>query len=132
MTDEDATSSADDPRDDLPSPTEAGAELALTPLGSDQPAIEGELVPRPKAGLLPALRADLAPLLPPIRRAATVVAVAALTDWALRSGSRLLLREGLGRLSREPAPTAIPRAARVSVLRSETVIVERLIIHRSG
>ena len=130
MMEEDAAPTADPPHEDEPSPTNAAAELALTPLGSGEPAIEGELMPR--SGLLPALRADLAPLVPPIRRAATVVAVAALTDWVLRSGSRRLLREGLGRLSREAAPTAIPRAARGSVVRSETVIVERLIIHRSG
>lgn len=130
--DEDTSPSSDHERDEARPSIEPEIELAFTPSQADEPALEGELVRRSRAGLLPALRADLAPLVPPIRRAATVVAVAALTDWALRSGSRRLLREGLGRLSRGAATTTIPRPASPLVGRSETVIVERLIIHRSG
>lgn len=130
--DDHPTPSSDRSRDEESSTIESNSELSLTPSRVDEPALEGELVRRSAGGLLPALRADLAPLVPPIRRAATVVAIAALTDWALRSGSRRLLREGIGRLSREAAPTTIPRPASATVVRSETVIVERLIIHRSG
>ena len=96
------------------------------------PALEAELVPatpRHPAGrqFLPALRADLAPLIPPMRRAATVVAVAALADWLVRAGSRRMLGDSLSLLSRAPLPRSVP----VRQARSETVIVERIIIHRS-
>lgn len=127
--DEDTSPSSDHDRNEVRPPIEPEIELDFTP---DEPALEGKLVRRSPAGLLPALRADLAPLVPPIRRAATVVAVAALADWALRSGSRRLLREGLGRISHRAATTTMPRPASPLVGRSETVIVERLIIHRNG
>ena len=132
MKDENTSPSSDHVRDEESAPIEPETELALTPSRVDDPALEGELLRRSPVGLLPALRADLAPLVPPIRRAATVVAVAAVTDWVLRCGSRRLLREGLGWLSRETAATTIPRPASPAVGRTETVIVERLIIHRSA
>lgn len=96
------------------------------------PALEAELVPATarhpvRRQFLPALRADLAPLIPPMRRAVTVVAVAALADWVVRAGSRRMLGDSLSLLSRAPVPRTVPgRQAR-----SETVIVERIIIHRS-
>ena len=49
-------------------------------------------------GLLPALRAELAPYVPAVRRAAAVVAAAAAADWALRAGTRTLLHEGVAAL----------------------------------
>ncbi len=86
---------------------------------------------------LPALRADLAPLMPPLRRAATVVAVAAVADWAVRTGSQRLVRHGIS-LARSGAPSllarepgSLARPLRPGQRRSETVIVERIIIHRS-
>ncbi|MCZ6707292.1 MAG: hypothetical protein O7A71_05010 [Chloroflexi bacterium] len=96
------------------------------------PALEAELLPatpRHPAGrqFLPALRADLAPLVPPMRRVATVVAVAALADWVVRAGGRRMLGDSLSLLSRAPLPRSVP----VRQARSETVIVERIIIHRS-
>ena len=113
-------------------PVEPNSELGLTLSQDDGPALEADLVRRSSAGLLPAVRAALAPLVPPIRRAATIIAVAALTDWALRSISCRLLRRGLGQLSRKAGGTTMPRSASPAGARSETVIVERLIIHRSG
>lgn len=43
--------------------------------------------------LLPAVRADLAPLAPVVRSAAAVLATAALTDWAARRGAPALARK---------------------------------------
>jgi hypothetical protein len=62
-----------------------------------------------------------------MRRAATVVAVAALADWVVRAGSRRMLGDSLSLLSHAPLPRSVP----VRQARSETVIVERIIIHRS-
>lgn len=56
--------------------------------------------------ILPALRSDLAPLLPTLRRTATVLAAAAVTDWAIRIGTRALLQEGMSRLSLRGRPRA--------------------------
>ena len=91
------------------------------------PEVEG---PAPVApSMLPALRADLAPLIPTVRRAATIVAAVAVTDWALRTGSRAILQEGLHALGRgvETPATPVPRRAV-----SEILIVERVTLHRSS
>lgn len=72
-------------------------------------------------GWWPALRDDLAPLVPPVRRAVTVMAVAAAADWAVRAAGRRLVA---GRVPVIAPPLPARR-------RSETIIVERVIIHRS-
>ena len=120
-----------DPESTAPDPAEASTAEEHPP-PDPSPALEAELVPAPqqhpvRRQFLPALRADLAPLIPPMRRAATVVAVAALADWVVRAGSRRMLGDSLSLLSRAPVPRAVP----VRQARSETVIVERIIIHRS-
>ena len=87
----------------------------------------------PRASLLPALRADLAPLAPSIRRAMTVVAAAAVADWALRTGTRAVVQEGLSALGRRGSggERLGGGAGEVAPGASETLIVERVILHRS-
>ena len=86
-----------------------------------------EVTPGAAPAMLPALRADLVPLLPAVRRAATVIAAAAVADWALRTGTRALWREGLSAIGRRPGAGGRGPAP----VRSETLIVERVILHRS-
>ncbi len=69
----------------------------LTP---DAVARAGERLPEARPPLLPALRVDLAPLVPPLRRAAASLAAAVVVDWALRSGARAVLSEGRSALGR--------------------------------
>ncbi len=80
--------------------------------------------------MLPALRADLAPLAPVLGRTVAVLATAALADWALRAGTRALWREGLQSLAGRAliSPSGAPAA--VPVQAQETVIVERITLHR--
>ena len=75
--------------------------------------------------VLPALRSDLAPLIPTMRRAATVIAAAAVADWAMRAGPRMVLRQGSQLVRRREAAAARPGPRR------ETVIVERVIVQRT-
>lgn len=92
-----------------------------------QPAASS--LPARQPGLLPALRADLAPLLPTMRLAVTVVAAAAVADWALRTGTRAVVQEGLSVLGLSVLGRGTPATA--AAPRSETLIVERVILHRS-
>jgi hypothetical protein len=129
------------PPDDSGGPDESSSRLVAEAEIVDAASPGSDLVLGPEQhpdrhakGLLPALRADLSPLLPPLRRAATVVAVAAVADWIVRTGSQRLVRQGasLARsgaplLAGKPALNAWPAARRS---RSETVIIERIIIHR--
>jgi hypothetical protein len=78
--------------------------------------------------LLPALRSDLAPLVPAMRRAATVIVAAAVADWAVRAGAHAVLDAGAravlgGRSNGARRNGAAPR--------SETVVHERVIVHRT-
>lgn len=63
--------------------------------------------------ILPALRTDLAPLVPAATRALGVLAAAGFLDWALRKGARQLVEEtltlfggGSGRNGRRPKASA--------------------------
>jgi hypothetical protein len=85
-------------------------------------------VPVGTSSLLPALRADLAPIIPTIKRSATVVAVAVVADWALRTGGRALLREGIALLGAgQPTALSTPRwsVGANGASRSNTVVVEQ-------
>ena len=81
--------------------------------------------------VLPALRSDLAPLVPAMRRAVTVIVAAAVADWALRRGTSAVLDHGArailgeGRRGRRRGGGAPPTP------RSETIVVERVIVHRT-
>ncbi len=98
--------------------------------------ITGVTVQEP--AILPALRADLAPLLPALRKTATVVAAAVVADWALRVGARALLQEGLSLIvggngkQAQALPALNPLSSAVAPERSGTVVVEqRVVIRRS-
>jgi len=98
--------------------------------------VEVEPVSWSRAALLPALRSHLGPLVPTMRRAVAVVAAAAVADWALRTGTRAVLQEGLSALGRRstaaPGSTLAATSAATSMpQRRETLIVERVILHRS-
>ncbi|PZC47533.1 MAG: hypothetical protein DK306_001188 [Chloroflexi bacterium] len=82
-------------------------------------------VPTVLPAVLPALRSDLAPLVPTMRRAATVIAAAAVVELALRAGPQAVLRQGR-RVVRGRAS-----GQRASGPRQETLIVERVIVQRT-
>ncbi|MCY3919062.1 MAG: hypothetical protein OXG38_04535 [Chloroflexi bacterium] len=95
--------------------------------------IEGVLREREREhdvpALLPALRSDLAPLVPTMRRAATVIVAAAVADWAVRAGTRAALDAGARAvLGQRSNGTRQNGAAH----RSETVVHERVIVHRTS
>ncbi len=79
--------------------------------------------------LLPALRSDLAPLVPAMRRAATVIVAAAVADWAVRAGTRVALDAGARALLGERPNGARRNGA---APRTETVVHERVIVHRTS
>ncbi len=79
--------------------------------------------------LLPALRSDLAPLVPTMRRAATVIVAAAVADWAVRAGARAALDAGARAVFGQRSNGARRNGA---APRSETVVHERVIVHRSS
>jgi hypothetical protein len=87
-----------------------------------------EIEPAGTSSVLPALRSDLAPLVPTVRRAATVIATVAVADWALRTSSRALLREVLSAVGRRTGTRPPTPAARPG---SETLIIERVILQRT-
>ena len=111
---------------------DCGWSLRLQPTG-DATVVSG--VPVGNRSVLPALRADLVPVVPTIRRGATAVAVAVVADWALRAGARAVIREGLALLSQgQPTGRGISRwpIGSNGSSRSDTVIVEqRVTIHKS-
>ena len=79
--------------------------------------------------LLPALRSDLAPLVPTMRRAATVIVAAAVADWAVRAGTRAVLDAGARAVLGQRSNGARRNGA---APRSETVVHERVIVHRTS
>ncbi len=93
-------------------------------------------VPVSEPSVLPILRTDLAPVVPSMKRGAAVIATAVIADWALRTGGRALLREGMALLGHGqssvlsfPRPTVRSNGA----FRSGTVIVEqRVTIHKGS
>jgi len=109
---------------------DCGWSLRLQPIG-DATVVTG--VPVKRSSVLPALRADLAPIVPTIRRGATAVAVAVVADWALRAGARAVVREGLALLGQgQPAGRGAslwPRGSN-GTSRSDTVVVEQRVTIR--
>ena len=110
-----------------------GAEGASAGSAASRPRVITDVAISPRRGppaMLPALRADLAPLAPVVGRTVAVLATVALADWALRAGTRALWREGLQGLAGRAlgAPSGAPAAVRVH--EQETVIVERITLHR--
>ena len=81
--------------------------------------------------VLPALRSDLAPLVPAMRRAVTVIAAAAVADWAVRRGTSALLDHGARAILGEAGRSPRRRGGTRTTPRSETVVVERVIVHRT-
>ena len=70
--------------------------------------------------LLPAVRADLAPLAPVVRGAAAVLATAALTDWAARRGAPALARKTREIVQGKPQQPQV----------TQTVMIERQVTVR--
>ena len=70
--------------------------------------------------LLPAVRADLAPLAPVVRSAAAVLATAALTDWAARRGAPALARKTREIVQGKPQQPQV----------TQTVMIERQVTVR--
>ena len=97
--------------------------------------IEDAILDRRRASsvpaVLPALRSDLAPLVPAMRRAVTVIAAAAIADWAVRRGTSALLDHGARAILGEGRSARRRRGAAPPPPRSETVVVERVIVHRT-
>ena len=81
--------------------------------------------------VLPALRSDLAPLVPAMRRAVTVIAAAAVADWAVRRGTSAVLDHGARAILGEGRRARRRRGGAPPTPRSETVVVERVIVHRT-
>ena len=103
---------------------------------TDMPVvIEGAVIASGKRGrggiptvlpaVLPALRSDLAPLVPTMRRAATVIAAAAVVELALRAGPQAVLSQGRRVVGRGASGQSGPTP------RQETLIVERVIVQRT-
>lgn len=89
---------------------------AIIPAEVTQPA-------RLSQHLLPALRSDLAPLIPIVRGVATVLATAAVADWAARRMSPALLPQ-----TKSTANSALP--APPAPRRRTVVIEERRIVRQ--
>lgn len=85
------------------------------------------------------LRSELTPLLrsPALRRTATVLAAALVADWALRTLTGVLVREGLSLLvggdGRSPRAlrTFLPRSGSGPPEEQETVVEQRITVRRS-
>jgi hypothetical protein len=109
---------------------DCGWSLRLPPIG-EATLVSG--VPMRDLSVLPALRADLAPVVPTIRRGATVIAVAVVADWALRTGGRALLREGMALLGQgQGAGWGPPRwpAGSNGASRPDIIVVEQRVTIR--
>ena len=78
--------------------------------------------------MLPAVREDLAPLVPTLKKAATVVATAALADWALRRGTQRILSGGLAAAAPKALGFAGRRERRPAT--TETILVEQQVTVR--
>ena len=103
-----------------------GAALQLSDNGS-----ASEVLTVREVEVLPAVRADLAPYVPVVARAALVVAGATFADWALRKATHQLLADGLALLGRSPTRARQGRASgRGVVTREETVVLEQRLLFR--
>ncbi len=102
---------------------------------SDEPAVVADVrvakIESEQGSLLPALRAELAPYVPAVRRAAAVVAAAAVADWALRAGTRSLLHEGVAALRRRNGAQSRKGALHDHASANSVVVEQRIIVRRS-
>ena len=102
-------------------------QLDSGPDGVETAAIVPTHISPPTAqpqALLPALRADLAPLVPIVRGVATILATAAVADWATRQAAPALAQRVPAILQPKTAPRPAPTPQR-TVRFEERVIVRQ-------
>ena len=111
-----------------------GAGLTSSASGEQRQLITDVTIGRRQdpPAMLPALRADLAPLVPAMGRTVAVLATVALADWALREGARALWQEGLANLAGRTFGAHTRVRAPTPPRQKETVIVERITLHRTS
>lgn len=89
----------------------------------------GRAVAVPPTDVRPAVRPDLAPLVPTAVRALTVLAAAGALEWAVRRGTRRLLHNGLPLMNgarERRAPRRTPKSGN-GTTRIDSVVIERRI-----